>query len=423
MKPILSFFLIILVFSSASGQDIRRQGTIQLKDGTIKNGFILYKNWNVSPTEIQFADSQSSTLTSYDKTSITGFSISDGDILEKYILQKVLIDTSRQELGEISTTKRAEAKEQEFFLKYLAQGKINLYEATREPERPQYFISPTPESQIPTELLYKKYMFEGSVWQNSGYKELLTRTLVNCPAAEKLIEGTKYTEKELIKLISTYNSCFGETQVATKDFANKAIFAVYVNSGLSGLNVTSDNSSLLYNFNSAMSYSGGLNMNVYFKRSNNKVMLTTGLGFRKESFQAEKYSSQDQTTNKIEVGQTYVEAELGMRKYYFLNTLKAFWGVSINSGFAVSSTNKRTESFMLGSNQVVRDQYYFSAAAMPGNGSAMRKHQEAVKLSIGLNKSKLGGGLYFMLGNGFSDISGTETRVSTMGLNLNYSFR
>lgn len=164
---------------------------------------VLIKNldWKNNPTEFEFKTDEVSEVRKENIKNIQEFGI---DHEQKYVRKTVMVDQSVEILDKISDKKEPELKEETVFLKYLVEGKANLfYYESRDIKK--FFFNIDDSDVAP--LVYKSYYLSSTqISYNEDYKNQLRKSL-NCGMDKTHIEKVQYQANDLSKAFMNYNEC------------------------------------------------------------------------------------------------------------------------------------------------------------------------------------------------------------------------
>ncbi len=135
---------------------------------------VLIKNmgWKNNPLSFEYKTDDSPEIKKGDINSVKEFSI-DGE--DKYIRTTVMIDRSSTNLNSLSYNKAPDLKSETVFLKYIIEGKAELFYYEDSDLRKFFYRIDKSE---PEQLIYKRYYIdEGNLGYNEDYKNKLLNIL------------------------------------------------------------------------------------------------------------------------------------------------------------------------------------------------------------------------------------------------------
>ncbi|ASK32273.1 tRNA modification GTPase [Chryseobacterium sp. T16E-39] len=175
-------------------------------------------DWKNNPTEFEYKLNDVSPVKKEDIKNISEFAVNNS---EKYVRKTVMIDHSSDIIAYISKNKTPDFKEETLFLKYVVEGKANLfYYQNTDTKRFFYNIDQSDVKQ----LVYKPYyVSEILVRYNNEYKKQISENLT-CGIENKEIENADYKTNALTKIFVKYNACSNGGSVNYAEIKEKRDF-------------------------------------------------------------------------------------------------------------------------------------------------------------------------------------------------------
>jgi len=234
MKKHLIILIVILLSLNCFAQISFEKGyyidnTGQKIDCLIKN-----IDWKNNPIEFDYKLSENSEQKKATITIVKEFGIYN---VSKYVRSKVNIDRSSKILGEMSTNKNPNFKQEQLFLKVLIEGKASLYGYTDKNLR-RYFY--TTETTKISQLIFKKFKNRGGrEFENNEFKQQLWNDLKCQDFSIKNIEKIDYNKSELTQFFTKYNNCNNSKSTNYNKKQKKDLFNLSIRPGLnsSSLNI------------------------------------------------------------------------------------------------------------------------------------------------------------------------------------------
>ena len=177
-------------------------------------GYIDYKEWIKSPTEISFRKELSSSTISYSVNDLRGFMIDSKQETHEMLNFKLekLTRTGRKPIFESLgkyVNRNKEMIEKQAFVRVLARGKVNLYQFV-DKDLESHFLVKQNDKLEP--LIYHIIEVKNELIYLKQYQAQLTNLLTD--ACKKLsVESSAYLPNELKKIIDNYNECFEKTSL------------------------------------------------------------------------------------------------------------------------------------------------------------------------------------------------------------------
>jgi hypothetical protein len=280
-----------------------------------KRTVCLIKNydWKYNPTEFLYKQTENAAAQKETIADVREFGIFDFSRYERF---EVDIDTSANQLENISTNAQPEFKRETVFLKVLVKGKASLYAFWAE-NLIRYFIK-TDTGQI-TQLIHKSYYNsaeQSSLSENNLFRNQLFASLQAPDLDQKDFSNLNYNDKSLTHIFERYNKTLHiETEnYARKNTEKKFNLNFRFGADLSGLTIhqtyTGDTKTSLGN---KISVTAGLEAEFILGYNRNKWALVAGSAYG-------SYKANPGATG-AETGADYkmLESDLGVREYFFLD--------------------------------------------------------------------------------------------------------
>ncbi|MCS3868760.1 hypothetical protein J3D55_001676 [Chryseobacterium ginsenosidimutans] len=294
-------------------------------DNSGQRSDVLIKNldWKNNPTEFEYKTESSSDIKKENIKNIQEFGV---DQESKYIRKTVLIDYSSEILDKISQERKPEFKEATVFLKYLVEGKADLFFYENNDIQKLFFS--VDDSNV-KQLVYKSYYLTNSqITYNEDYKNQLTENL-NCGIDGKQIQKLKYQPNDLTKVFMSYNACSNGTNTVNYNQVTekKDLFNLNIRPGINFSNLKTISSSYYYadevtKFDREVSFRIGLEAEFILPFNKNKWAIfaeptyqyykseTESIVYPGQFFEAKSTRSTDYKS---------IEVPFGIRHYFFLN--------------------------------------------------------------------------------------------------------
>lgn len=257
-KSLLSALFLFLVLNVFSQTTFKEAYYINIENDSV-HGLIKDMDWSTNPKHFVFKKTEEGLEEKITPEKVLLFEILNSS---KYRSSKVQIDVSDSNLDNLSKQKQANFETRQLFLKTIIEGKASLYSYSTD-QYVRYFIE-TEKNQI-FQLVHKSYINEqNQIAENNRFRQQLLINL-DCNAINSnSLKDLKYNQKELIKLIQLYNSCFDEPSIDFTSLSHiQKSFNLSVRAGiqLARLSATSNgNSSTINNFDDEFSYRVGLEL-------------------------------------------------------------------------------------------------------------------------------------------------------------------
>lgn len=204
---VISLFLccMLMTFAVVAQRNYVPGVIITLKNDSLK-GFIDFRNWYQSPTDIVFKESLSNaTEQRFGPADINGFKVAEPEI--EYVSRKLSIDITKQDINSLNERTERIVQDTPVFLMKIVTGRYNLYEYMDEFSRVHYVYDA--KDAPATELVYMQRFIERSsgsgIFLEERYKDQLTVLFGDNAAVAAQAGKVAYREKNLKKLFLAYN--------------------------------------------------------------------------------------------------------------------------------------------------------------------------------------------------------------------------
>jgi len=296
--------------------------------------------WKFNPTKFSYKLSESSEIQQAGLSDVKEFGVTT---LSRYVRAKVNIDRSSSAFNDLTTTRDPEFKEEELFLKVLIEGKASLY--TYVDGSLTRFFYKTSESEI-KQLVYKEYLTkDGSVAQNSMFRQQLFNDLKCQDLTMKDLEETKYTKASLERVIVDYNVCTKSAYVdvdhASKKKRDAFNFTIRPGINMSSLWIEGPGSAGILKFDKELGFRLGFEAEFILPfNNNNRWSVIVEPNFQGYSGTASKdvdYIPGGKLLGKAEYSS--IDLPIGLRHYFPLNdNSRIFVNASMMLSFSSSLT-------------------------------------------------------------------------------------
>jgi hypothetical protein len=211
----LTLLTIFIVLSNIDAQDLYRNGFIITMNNDTLRGMINDTETSHNPTWIEFKENESASPKKYSWSEIKGFATSRGVYFESRHFQydgdeMPTVGSELLPAGYFVSRLPEKLTDSDAFLEVLVKGHFSLFKYHDISNRVHYFILDTDKTEL-EELLHRRYKLPGTTTLsvNESYKQQLAIRCEKCPNLKSRITNLPYREKNLIKMISSMNECYG----------------------------------------------------------------------------------------------------------------------------------------------------------------------------------------------------------------------
>lgn len=305
IKPAaLTLLAIFLTLSSISAQEIYRQGFIVTINNDTIRGLINDKEAARSTASVQFKETENAAPRTYSTTEVKAYATSrrvyfesyrfkyDGDIASISATDLVPAGYHPSRLPQTWNTT-------ESFVEVLVKGKFSLLKFHDANDRIHLLILDEGSSE-PEELLFRRFTTVGTTKLNANesYKQqLATRFETKCPELKSQVTSLPYREKNLARLVSAMNQCYGATEaiptIGEPTNRKRSEFGI-----VAELYLTNPDFIRTSGGYDAAHFGGGISYEIYSRKRPNKLSFYNELKFKnfsnEDTYQA-KWSMVTQT--------------------------------------------------------------------------------------------------------------------------------
>lgn len=233
-----------------------------------------------------------------------------------------MMDHSSEDINFLSNNKEPKFEQNEVFLKYLVDGKVNLLYYENGNLKRFFYNS---DNVTPKQLIFKAYYLEENlVGYNEEYKNQLSENL-KCGIYDNKIHEIKYNKKKLSEFFINYNECSTGKSI---NYNPKKKDLLHLNIR-PGINFSNLNTSNTYNsgstdtkFNSKITFRIGAEIEFTLPFNKNKWALfiePTYQYYKSEAEKIEHTGNISDHLSPLSVDYKSLELPLGIRHYFFLN--------------------------------------------------------------------------------------------------------
>lgn len=212
--------LICALQTTAFAQKNFLPGGIVLQNGDTLSGQIDYRDWDLTPSQIQFKAGSTAATQAYTAQTIAGFFLTKPGVIYQsavvYLNQESTKESELPTYGSVGEATRGYQPVQDtVFLEVLARGQVNLFEYT---DHNQNHFLAQPQGDTIRELVNRKiivndYLSSQPVYRKpmqvslQPYRQQLQLLTLDCQARKTDFNKVSYFRENLIRLVDGYNKC------------------------------------------------------------------------------------------------------------------------------------------------------------------------------------------------------------------------
>ncbi|CAH0994243.1 hypothetical protein EMA8858_00352 [Emticicia aquatica] len=400
----LILFLFISTFCNAQSNFVK--GVLINNQKDTLSGYIDYREWIKSPSEISFKKETNQASSIYNVNDLRGFVIDynketyEALSFEFEKLPRHLTKHQFSSLG-IYANRKKEIVDKKKFVRLISKGRINLYQFVDSDLDIQFLVKET-DKIVP--LVYHIIRIDNEIAKLREYQIQLTNLLSD--ACKKLpIEKTEYSLNEMKDLVDNYNTCFTKNvklQITPKD-KGKFEYGLLGGVSYSTLNYIYPspytNSVIILKGKGNLMPIGGIYLNYVLARGRGKIAVvnefitysikSTVKGIDYSHFNIRYLGLQNLIRYKVYLGNPSIYLLLGLSNGLLINN---------NSFVEISSTGSTR-----------------------ADSREFRKHEEGIVGGIGTSFNKLMIESRYTRGNGFAVEQYTNTPTNRLEIVIKYN--
>jgi hypothetical protein len=313
MKKISLFFTLLISILAFS--QIHFEKAYFINNANIKTECLI-KNlgWRNNPTSFEYKIDENSVTKSADIKNVQLFEIYNQS---KYVRKTVKIDQSSDNVNQLSKNYEPEFLEMQVFLKELVSGDANLYKY-EDGREPKFFLES--KNKETNELIYKKYEVRTlEMGYNKEYQKQLEKTLV-CSTINPLdFQKTQFSEKNFVKIVTTYNQCKNPSLETKFIQEEKGIFNLSVRPRIIFNSLLIENKLIGNHDEIEQKTSFGLGLEAEYIFAFNRHKWSVFLEPRYQYYKGEQKNNDPNNLTAPTVDYKSIEFPFGIRHYFFLN--------------------------------------------------------------------------------------------------------
>ncbi|MEZ4888639.1 MAG: hypothetical protein R3E32_28195 [Chitinophagales bacterium] len=230
IKTLAFFTSYLFMVLNAVAQENYVEASITTLQGENLNGWIDYRDWQQSPSKIDFKETLEGNEKEYYPVDILEFSVGEA-IYKSAVIE---IEQSSRKIENLDANKDLKLSKDTVFLETLIEGEVELYAYDGKNSGINFYIK---EDESYTLLQYKKYMDDNAskVKEFKGYIYQLLQYMEKCSEMQTNLTKTVYTKVSLKKAFKNYYRCID----ALPDFERKGNKIALKLGVVGGINYTS----------------------------------------------------------------------------------------------------------------------------------------------------------------------------------------
>ena len=405
--------LIISIFSIqfSYGQSNFLPGHVTTTKGDTLQGFIDYRDWDISPKEISFReDSISNLFKEFTTQNISSFVVNNNKYISAIIKHEISSDITTN----LDYSPKMKIKTDTSFIKVIFDGEKKLYKYKNSKSRKNtFYIEVNDKVQI---LIYKRYLVKDderiSIVENIKYKGLLSVYLSDYSKIGNKLKYTEYKENSLTKLFDNYYKSTNQSfKYKSKESKIKFEFGVSVGVINTALMFSGDDRSFLVNtqYSKSTDFIGGLSLNIVLPKSLSRLSIYNEVLYT--SYVVDGSYSSDTRSYYSKIGSESIVINNLIRYSFPISASSFFINTGVSSSISISETNELESTYLVGSQNPVKNEVAIDSP---------RELELGLVFGLGTKFKKFSAEVRYIRGNGMSPYKLIGSKTNKYSLLINY---
>ncbi|SFE32056.1 hypothetical protein SAMN05518672_105270 [Chitinophaga sp. CF118] len=371
-------------------------------------GFVDYRNWNISPSEIRFKESLTDEKEQhFGPGEIKAFRVATPD--EAYVSRQVKLDITNQNMENLDEFTKRVIQDTLVFLQVIVTGEYNLYDYTDASSRHHFVYEVASKPGSVWELEYVRSFISNStitgIYEGRTYQQQLAAIFADCPGVAKRALHVAYREDNIMNLFLGYNNCKNPSgkQFVRKKEKKTLLFGVIA--GISSNSFKFSGPVYIFdgsNYHSSTSPVAGVFMDLAFNRNRRQFSFINELMYK-----TVKTEGTAKDGSSVKFGFSYVGLNTMIRYTYPKGLIRPIANVGISNSL-VLSTKDNTWKRSSGREDVGID--------------GPRTYEQSFFAGAGVQVYKLNVEFRYATSNGFSPYSSSGVKVNSLQVIAGYRF-
>jgi hypothetical protein len=411
MRIVLLFHVLFLFAFDLFAQRNYVPAVITTQQGDSLRGFVDYRNWNVSPSEIRFKTSLTDENDQhFGPGEIKGFRLAEPNAT--YISYQVKMDITRQDAQVLDRVMEREIQDTLVFLKVLTTtDNYNLYTYVDKHVRDHYLYDISGKAETMTVLEYVKAYVSNSagngIFEDKAYQKQLAELFKDCPAIKKHASRVSYSEIDMLNLFLGYDDCKhpSDKPFVKKKEENRFVFGLLAGFSANSYKFTGESYSTFKGatYSSSSSPLIGASMDILLGRKRRLFALHNELLYKEV-----KTSANGTQGATIKIGFSYLQLSTMIRYTYPKGIIRPFVNAGIANSIVISTKDNIQNRPALGITEAAVDE--------------PRKHEESILAGAGVFVYRFSIEGRYATSSGYSPYAANRTNVNSFQLIAGYRF-
>jgi hypothetical protein len=419
MRSITKYFLIIsglLVFQNAFSQKNYLEGYIvNIEEDSIA-GYIDYRDWENTPTVIEFRESLDADPVAIHPEDILEFGVKD----ERFVSTIVKSIISSDNLDELDFEFALKTSIDTVFLEAVLIGEPSLYYLRNELGNECFYIQQETEFIL---LEYKRYFaFEDGkkvLKENTKYLGQLSYYLKDLESIQAKLASTKYNTTSLARLFNYYHDSSGKTfNYVKRKRSIELDFGILAGLSITSIKFKGEGPSSLKksDFGKSFNFSPGVSLDIILPKNqgkwsfNNELIMTS---FATDGYYADFENENIYSNYTTILKYSYLKLNNMVRFRYPLKNIFIYVNAGISNGMVLGGVNQKTQETKFYNTETTKIEEALSFT---------RNHEQGLLFGLGMKFKKYSLETRYELGNGMSNYTQLSSMTNRLYFYLGYSF-
>ncbi|GAA3599218.1 hypothetical protein Q4Q39_18685 [Flavivirga amylovorans] len=343
-----ALIILLILTQNIFSQETFKKGYFKNNNGEKINCFILNEDWKNNPKTFIYKHSENSKPTKGLIQNISEF----GFDKTKFTRAFVKIDASSNQTNKLSKTKSPDLRDKTLFLKYLVEGKANLFVYQDNNARLFFFNN----NEKIEQLIYKKHYTSQTITkENNQYKQQINSNLKCNTLTIDHIKKLKYNTTSLMEYFIKYNACNDLNYTnPIQGEKNTGKFNLFIKPSINFTSLSTENKNSALgkiDFGNNLNFGIGLESEFVLPFNNGRFALLFEPTFQSFKSEIDDYVYVNTTlgpkTTKVSINYKGIDLLFGIRFYFpisrsskiFVNALYNFNTIDLGSNFDYETTS------------------------------------------------------------------------------------
>jgi hypothetical protein len=405
MKCVVTFLVIYSTCFTAAAQENFLKGFIIKNSKDTVSGLIDYRNWKNNPSKILFKENADAAVFTYLPHHIKAFSVAD----EYYESAKVEIEVSPEKINELTADPEFKIEYEDAFLQGIVYGEKSLYYLVNNKGKDNFYIKTGDRLEL---LLYKQYSrnvsYTRQVLINSKYIGQLSNYLNDCTELHVNLGTIKYSQKDLVKVLTAYYACKQNKPVYQKKRERFNTHFGVMGGVMATSLIMGRKTDLILSkakYDNSFSLTGGLYFALILPRNRqrfsiqNELLLTS---YNIDGYYLDYENDNDKTETTYTFKATHLKVNTLVRVKIPTPKFDLHFEAGISNAFAVS----------IAADQVQVVTFYAPPTTKKSEALNTRGYEQGLVAGVGAHYKKISLTGRFERGNGFSRAVALKTAIN-----------